>query len=122
MTQATRSRYTHISQYLVGQGHTVFAISWKNPGFEDRDLGMADYLKKTFGKTIKLTTTETGVTVAAKDTTVAWAAAHAAVAIQVCGAHTEVTGAVRFVLLLPIRIPAVDERKQPVLLVAPGYP
>lgn len=32
-------------KYLVDQGHTVFAISWKNPGADESELGMDDYLQ-----------------------------------------------------------------------------
>ncbi len=39
------SPHNSLIKYLVDHGHTVFAISWKNPGPEDRDLGMSDYIR-----------------------------------------------------------------------------
>jgi polyhydroxyalkanoate synthase len=32
-------------KFLVDRGHTVFLLSWKNPGVAERDLGMDDYLE-----------------------------------------------------------------------------
>lgn len=32
-------------KYLVDQGHTVYMVSWKNPGGEDRDLRLEDYVE-----------------------------------------------------------------------------
>ncbi|HSX92486.1 MAG TPA: alpha/beta fold hydrolase [Hydrogenophaga sp.] len=32
-------------RHLVAQGHTVFMVSWRNPGSEDAGLGLDDYLR-----------------------------------------------------------------------------
>ena len=42
------SPHNSLVKYLVEQGHTVFCISWKNPGEAERDLGMEDYLHDGF--------------------------------------------------------------------------
>lgn len=42
------SPHNSLIRHLVAQGHTVFCISWKNPGEQERDFGMDDYLALGF--------------------------------------------------------------------------
>ncbi|HRM67022.1 MAG TPA: alpha/beta fold hydrolase, partial [Comamonas denitrificans] len=38
------SQHNSLIKYMVSQGHTVFCISWKNPGVDEATLCMDDYL------------------------------------------------------------------------------
>jgi polyhydroxyalkanoate synthase len=40
------SPHNSLIKFLVDQGHTVFAMSWINPGADDRELDMDDYLRQ----------------------------------------------------------------------------
>lgn len=68
-----------LASSLTGQTPASFSCAVRSPGDPDPE-GMAAYLKRTFGKTIDLATTDTGLTITASNPAVAWSVAHAAIA------------------------------------------
>ncbi|RTZ47935.1 alpha/beta fold hydrolase [Candidimonas sp. SYP-B2681] len=47
------SAHNSLIRFLVGQGYTVFCISWKNPDATQRDMGMDDYVALGFDASLK---------------------------------------------------------------------
>jgi polyhydroxyalkanoate synthase len=54
------SPHNSLVKYLIGKGHTVFMISWKNPDASDRDVGLEDYLHTGLGESLKAVKAITG--------------------------------------------------------------
>lgn len=54
------SKDNSLVRYLVERGYTVFAISWKNPDADDRQLSMADYLRVGVAEAIDAVSAITG--------------------------------------------------------------
>ncbi|WP_115719335.1 PHA/PHB synthase family protein [Gallaecimonas mangrovi] len=48
------SEHNSMVRWLLEQGHDVYMISWKNPGSEDRNLGMEDYVRDGALKAIEV--------------------------------------------------------------------
>ncbi|MFC3457652.1 PHA/PHB synthase family protein [Massilia haematophila] len=54
------SPHNSLVRYLVGHGHSVYVISWKNPGAEERDLGLEDYRRLGIMEALDAIVRETG--------------------------------------------------------------
>ncbi len=54
------SPHNSLIRYLVDQGFSVFCISWKNPGWAERDLDIDDYLDLGFFAALKAIQAVTG--------------------------------------------------------------
>ncbi|MDU8926366.1 class I poly(R)-hydroxyalkanoic acid synthase [Alisedimentitalea sp. MJ-SS2] len=47
-------------RWIVDQGYTLFVVSWFNPGSEDRDIGMDDYVETGFLEAVRVAKEITG--------------------------------------------------------------
>ncbi|MEH6435588.1 PHA/PHB synthase family protein [Massilia sp. DD77] len=54
------SPHNSLVRYLVGRGHTVYMVSWKNPQDADRELSMEDYRRLGVMAAIDAITEQTG--------------------------------------------------------------
>jgi len=54
------SQTNSLVRYLVEKGHTVFILSWKNPGVADRGMGLDDYFDMGFSDALDAVTTIAG--------------------------------------------------------------
>ena len=54
------SPHNSLVRYLVAQGHTVFVVSWKNPGAAERDMGLDDYRRLGIMEALEAIGRETG--------------------------------------------------------------
>ena len=54
------SPHNSLVRYLVGRGHSVYVISWKNPGAAERDLGLEDYRRLGIMEALDAIVRETG--------------------------------------------------------------
>ncbi|NLY63967.1 MAG: alpha/beta fold hydrolase [Alcaligenaceae bacterium] len=54
------SQHNSLVRHLLDQGYTVFCISWKNPGVEERNMGMDDYLSMGFFESLNAINKITG--------------------------------------------------------------
>jgi polyhydroxyalkanoate synthase len=54
------SPHNSLVRYLVGHGHSVYVVSWKNPGAADRDLSLDDYRRLGIMAALDAIVDETG--------------------------------------------------------------
>src|SRR5690349_8180249 len=54
------SPHNSLVRYLVEHGHSVYVVSWKNPGAEDRDLSLDDYRRRGIMEALDAIVRETG--------------------------------------------------------------